>query len=70
LLPECGDKGLAALRAFEFAAGINTEFGEIPGAETRQLMMLPVAPEIFNRVQLRGLRRQELQLDGTSLGFD
>jgi hypothetical protein len=50
--PECGDKGLAALRAFEFGADIGTEFGEIPGTETRQLMMLLVSLETFERFSM------------------
>lgn len=70
LLPEGCDEGLAALCAPKLGACVGAEFSEVPWTEVGQLMMLPVRPEILDRVQLRRIWRQELQLDATALACD
>jgi hypothetical protein len=70
LPPEGGDDRLATLCASKFGSGISAEFGKVLRTEVGKLVVLPVSPEIFDRVKLRRVGRQKLQLDGTHLTVD
>jgi len=50
--------------------GRAAEFVEILRAEVGQLVLFDVAPEIFDRVEFRGISRQLLKVDGATEGFD
>jgi|SRR3954471_3012182 len=70
LLPERCDERLAALCSPELGACIDSQFGEILGTEVSQFVMLPMRPEVFDRVQLGCIGWQELQVDGALLALD
>src|SRR6478672_2550663 len=70
LLPECGDKRLAALCSPELGACMDSQFGEVLGTKVGQLVMLPMCPEVFDWIQLGCIGWQELQVDGTLLALD
>src|SRR6476620_9778343 len=49
---------------------MDSQFGEVLGTEVGQFVMLPMRPEVFDRVQLGSIGWQELQVDGTLLALD
>ena len=51
------------LRAFELVPGSHLQLCEIIRAEVRECMSLEPGPEIFDRVQIRGVRWQERDLN-------
>jgi hypothetical protein len=70
LLPEGSDESSATLSALELGAGEGAELVEILGTEVRQVVLLPVGPEVLDGIELGRIGRQELQLDVSALGFD
>lgn len=70
LFPERGDQGWPSLHATQCAACMGTELGEVLRAKVRQLVLLPVTPDVFDGVEFRGIGRQELELDVAVLTID
>src|SRR6202035_4158308 len=44
-----------------------TELSEVMGAEVRQLMMFPIAPDVLYRIEFGGVARQPLDREPTAL---
>src|SRR4030065_925046 len=63
LLPTSCNDIRAVLGAFELVAGGRLQLGEIVRAEVRQGMTLEPSPQIFDRIQIGRVRRQERDLD-------
>lgn len=43
------------------AAGLIAELGEIAGTEIGQLVMFLITPDVFHRIEYRGVTRQPLK---------
>src|SRR6185437_481541 len=63
LLPEGGDERRAPLHRAQAPAGATLEIAEIAGAEVRHGVVLQVAPDVFNGIELWGVGGQILQGD-------
>ncbi len=63
LFPERGDQCRSALHRLESAAREVAEAGEVLWAQIGELVLLEVTPDVFNRVQFRGVTWQRLDLD-------
>src|SRR5579862_4641278 len=70
LLPEGADQCLATLHRAQSATGVMLELGEILSAEVGHRMRLQVCPDVLNRIELRGVRRQVLECDRSALGLN
>ena len=70
LFPKGRDQGPAALHASQSAAGEAAEVREIFRAEIPQLMLLAVAPHIFNRIEFWRVRGQKRHLKLPVAGLD
>src|SRR5579884_970471 len=69
LLPEGADQCLSALHRAQPTAGVMLELGEVLRAEVGHRMPLEVGPDVFDRVEFWGVRRQVLEGNGPTLGF-
>ena len=49
---------------------MDSQFGEVLGTEVGQFVMLPMRPEVFDRVELGCIGWQVLQVDGALLALD
>src|SRR3989338_7012417 len=63
LLPTSCNDIRAVLGVFELVAGGRLQLGEIVRAEVRQGMTLEPSPQIFDRIQIGRVRRQQSDLD-------
>src|ERR1019366_1095074 len=63
LLPTSGDDRRAFLCAPELVAGGGMQLGKIVGAVVGQRMTLEPSPEVFDRIEVGRVRRQEGDLD-------
>src|SRR5450830_743181 len=63
LLPTSHDDGGAVLGALELLTRGDLQFVEVVRTEIRQRMSLQPGPEIFDRIQVRRVRRQECDLN-------
>ena len=63
LLPARSDDDTASLRRFEFAPGSVLQRAECVGTEVRQRVPLEPAPEKFDRIELRCIAGQEMELN-------
>ena len=63
LLPTSCNDIRTVLGTFELVAGSRLQLGEIVRAEVRQGMTLEPSPQIFDRIQIGRVRRQESNLD-------
>ncbi len=70
LFPEGCDESLSALAAPEFGPREGAELREILGTEIRHLVLFPVRPEVFDRVELRSIGREEFKLNLAVLGVN
>ena len=70
LFPERAHQRRATLHRTKPPPGIVLQLVEAPGAEVAQLAGLEMAEEIFRRVQLRRIGRQELDLDLALAGVE
>src|SRR6185312_773221 len=70
LFPECPDQGAAALHGTQFGAGAALEIPEIASAEVRHGVVLQIAPDVFDGVELRSVGGQILERDGPAQCFD
>ena len=52
MFPEGSDEDFAALCAFERGTSKSAELGEVFRAEVRHLMLLPMRPQVFDRIEL------------------
>src|SRR4051794_39032634 len=65
LLPASHDDGWTVLRALELVARSRLQLAEIVGAIVRQSVPLEPGPQVFHRVQVGRIRRQECYLNMT-----
>ena len=70
LLPECGHPSRTTLHGTKPAPGIVLQLVDALGAKVAQLAGLEMAEEIFGRIQLRCIGRQELDLDVALAGVE
>ena len=70
LFPERGHQGGSALHRTEPAPGELAQLTDVPRAEIAKFMGLEMAKEVFDRIELRRIGRQELNLDLASTGFN
>lgn len=63
LLPERGDQGGTALHGFEASCGERLDFVHRVAAQVGQFVLLGISPDIFRRVQFRGIARQVFHHD-------
>src|SRR5438067_2797364 len=63
LLPARSDDDTASLRRFEFAPSSVLQRAECVGTEVRQRVPLEPAPEKFDRIELRCIAGQEMELN-------
>ena len=70
LLPTGDDDGAASLGGLEFAAGGGSQFGQPVGTEIGQGVPLEPRPEVLDRIEFGGVRRQERQFDRAAGGID
>ncbi len=70
MFPEGCDESLSALAAPEFGPREGAELREILGTEIRHLVLFPVRPEVFDRVELRSIGREEFKLNLAALSVD
>src|SRR5580765_674861 len=70
LFPACSDDRLAALTAAQLAARGGLEFGQRVGAEVRQGMALEPGPQVFDRVEIGRVARQQRHLDDSPGGVE
>ena len=70
LFPERCDESFAAHCAFEFGASKRAELGEIFWAEVRHLVLLPMRPQVLDRIEFGRVGRQKFQLDVAALCID
>src|SRR3990172_3964347 len=61
LLPEGVHQGATAPHPAQRLACLTTQLAERLGAEIGKCMVLPVPPQIFHRIEFRGVGRQKLQ---------
>ena len=61
LLPERDNQFGTATHSFERPNRMNAKIGKCFGAGVGKLMVLPVSPQILNRIQLRSVGRQGLK---------
>lgn len=62
LLPTGSDDRGTALRAQESTSGKVRQFRESLGAEVAKLVLFPVRPKVFDRIELWGIGGQECKL--------
>src|SRR5882672_8336692 len=70
LLPECGDELRSALHGLEPVAGEGANLANGVKAQIAQLALLHIAPDVFDRIELRSVGRQALQDDVSVERFD
>jgi hypothetical protein len=70
LLPAGEKQGLAAAHSFELLTREVAQTPQILGADIGQFVPLQVSPEIFHRVQLRGVGGKSLDGDASLLACD
>src|SRR5713101_6246143 len=70
LLPERAHQARAPAHAAQCAARLIAALAEIARAEVGQLVMFPVAPDIFDRIEFRGVGRQALDRQPAPLRAD
>jgi hypothetical protein len=63
LLPEGGDESGSTTKPAQRTASAFAELPQIPRADVGQLVMLPVTPEVFDRIQFRSVGWQVLDLN-------
>src|SRR5882762_613616 len=61
LLPEGADQGGAALTAPQLSPGFFSQMPEVLGTEIGQGMAFEMAPDVFDRIELRSVSRQTSQ---------
>ena len=61
--PEGADERRSAFHATELWAGLGSEFKQVFGTEVGPGVLFQVAPEVFNRVEFRGVSGQLRQVD-------
>jgi len=61
LLPEGADQCLSALNRAQPSTGVMLEQGEVLRAEVGHSMPLEVGPDVLDRVEFWGVRRQVLE---------
>ncbi len=64
LAPAGRDDTGSTLRAAQAVACELGKFGEVLGTEVRQLMLLPMRPQVFDGVEFRRVGREACQLHG------
>lgn len=70
MFPEGADEDRAPTHATQHVSGVDAGLAEVLGAEIGQLVMLPVAPNALDRVQLRGVGGESLEEESPLLGGD
>ena len=64
------DENRSPTHAGEGATRVVTEMTEVSCAEVRQLVLLPVTPDVLDRIEFRCLSRQVLEREVPPLGGD
>jgi hypothetical protein len=70
LLPEGSDQSGPALAAPQLSLGLPTQVGNIFGTEAGQRVAFEMAPDVFDRVEFRGVSRQACQSDAAVRSLD
>ncbi len=70
LLPEGSDQSGPALAAPQLSPGLPTQVGNIFGTEVGQRVAFKMAPDVFDRVEFRGVSRQACQSDAAVRSLD
>jgi hypothetical protein len=69
-MPERTDKRWAPAHAAQGAAGLMAELGEIARAKIGQFVILPITPDVLDRVEFRGVARQPFDHESAALRSD
>ena len=69
LLPEGADQPRAMLHRAQASAGPVANFGQAVDAEVGDFSVLEVVPDLFDRIELRGVGREKLELHRPLLRF-
>lgn len=70
LFPKRRDQGGAALYSSQRPSSMTAELSVVLGTEVWKLMVLPVAPQVLDRIQLGGVGGKELEHDPPFLVLD
>jgi hypothetical protein len=70
LFPEGSDEGFAALGSLELGAGKSAEFGEIFRTEVWHVVLLPMGPQVLDRIELWRVGREEFKLYVAAFALD
>jgi len=60
LLPESGDQGWSRPHSTQSVTRMVAQFPKRLGTQIRQLMVLPVPPQVFHGIQFRSIGRQKI----------
>ena len=70
MLPESHDEHGPAAHPAQRVSSVIAELTEVTRAEVRQLVMFPIAPDVFHRIEFRGIGRQVVQRQAAPLVGD
>ena len=70
LSPEGTDQGRATLHGAQAVASTGFQIREVAGAAIGELVVLEMPPDVLGGVELRGIARELLDLDGALEGFE
>ena len=69
-MPESTDQGRATLHGTQAVASTGFQIGEVPGAAIGEFVVLEMTPDVLRGVELGGIGRELLDLDGALEGFE
>ena len=70
MLPESHHQHGPAAHPAQPVSSVIAELAEVMGAEVRQLVMFPIAPDVFHRIEFWGIGRQVVQRQAAPLAGD
>jgi hypothetical protein len=70
MLPEGHHEHGPAAHPSQRVSSVIAELTEVMRAEVRQLVMFPITPDVFHRIEFRGIGRQVVQRQAAPLAGD
>ena len=70
LLPEGSDESFSALGPLKLGAGEGAEFSKVLRTEVWHLMVLPMRPQVLDRIELWRIGWQEFELYAAAFALD